>query len=359
MRRITVLFVIALVGAWIYGASGIGSGVVVNNEVVSAQTLRSELAAIATHPALDCYLSALNSDFESLSGSTAYNAAASAQWVNMRIEGTAISQYVKKNFNYVPTAQDLAKAASSLEGELTQAAKSNNFACPGSAAKALSEMPSEMRSEQINAQAGSLLLLSKVQATIPLTTSALENFFTKHKSSYDVDCVSIAVVPSSKLTAFASAQAAGESVSALAKKFSIDPSATAGGAYGCYGPTTSEYTAIRSDVGTTPVGKFPTTPQIVSYQGSDEALYVAITKRTPVTYAQAKSLVLSDVREQNASGANAISQDILYEAAVGVDPAFGQWGLSSSSGPGVFAPASPALKNVTGATQAASAVSAS
>ncbi len=359
MRRITFFLVIAILGAWIYGVSGAGNGVVVNNQVTSAQTLRTELSAIATHPSLGCYLSALNSNFETLNNKTAFNAAAAAEWVNLRVEGTAITQYVAKAFHYTPDQSTELKAKAVLENEFTQAATSANFNCPGTAQLAISEMPSEMRAEQIAAEDASLFLLTKVKATIPLDPASLKKFYLAHITSYEKVCVSIAVVSQANITAFATAQAKGETVAQLAKKYSIDSSASKGGAYGCYGPSASEYSAIRSDVGTTPVGKFPTTPQIVAYQGSDDALYVAVTKRTPETFAQAASLVLSDVRQQNASGANAVSQDILYTAAVSVDPAFGNWGLSSKTGPGVFAPNTPALKNVTGSVQAATALSSS
>jgi len=359
MRRLTILFVLALLGAWVYGTSGIGSGVDVNTQVVKAQTLRNELTALSTQPVLNCYMKGINYTFDSLDNATAFNAASAAQWVNLRVQGVAISQYVKKNFGYTPSASDLAKATTSLENELTAAAASNSLTCNGPSSEALAEMPKEMRAAEISSQAASLYLLSKVQITLPLTTPSLEKYYQAHKSSYDKVCVSIAVVPPAKMSDFAKAQATGATVAQLAKAFSIDPSGSAGGVYGCYGPSSSAYAAVRQDVGTTGLNKFPTTPQIVSFQGGDEALYVAITKRIPSTYAEAKSQVLSDVRAQNASGANNVTEDILYRAAIAVDPAFGQWGLSSTTGPEVFAPASPSIKNVTGATQAANAVTAS
>ena len=43
-----------------------------------------------------------------------------------------------------------------------------------------------------------------------------------------------------------------------------------------------------------------------------------------------------------------VKQNILYQAAVAVDPAFGRWGLDSS-GSVVFAPATPAAADVSAA----------
>jgi hypothetical protein len=46
VRRLVALFVLALVGATVYGLSGLSSGLVVNHESLSSHTFLSEINAI-------------------------------------------------------------------------------------------------------------------------------------------------------------------------------------------------------------------------------------------------------------------------------------------------------------------------
>jgi hypothetical protein len=130
------------------------------------------------------------------------------------------------------------------------------------------------------------------------------------------------------------------SVAALAKKFSIDASGAKGGTYGCYAPSSSSYTGVRSVVGTTAVGHFPTTPLSISYNNATDALFVAPTKETVSPLAAAQAVVINDIQASNATGANAVKANLLYAAAVVVNPSYGSWGLASS-GPAIFAPGLP------------------
>ena len=347
VRRLAVLLVIALVGAGAFGLSNASSGLNVDGATLSASTFRSELAAVSATPNIQCYLSYLAQvGMTSGAGGGSVVATGTAAWSNLRVEGIAIVQYVREKFRYVPDAAALKLATSSLEGELTQAASTH---CPGTSAQALGAMPSEMRTAEITAQAASLYLVSQLNSTIPLNLASMQTYYQAHRASYDTICVSVALVPPSLVTSFTSAQTAGASVAALAKKFSIDPSGRKGGAYGCYPPTSTSYAAVRSDVATTALNKFPTTPLSDTVNGTTYALYVAATKRSATPFNIASSAVLSDIRTLNASSANNVKQTILYHAAVSIDPAYGRWGLSSS-GPSVFAPSVPSSNDVDGAS---------
>jgi hypothetical protein len=273
-----------------------------------------------------------------------------AAWTRLRIEGLSITQFAESHLKFVPTAATLAQAETSLESELTQAASaaaSKDGACPGTASAALAAMPTEMRNAEIEGQAASLYLVSKLDSTIPLTSKSLEAFYTSHTADYDTLCVSIAVVPLSQTTAFAKAQSGGESVADLAKQFSIDSTKTKGGAAGCFPPSNASYASVRSDELTTKLNTFETTPQYINDNGTEEALFVAPTKRTVTPFAQAESAVLADVQSENASSANTEEEGILSRAAIDVDPAFGQWVLEST-GPTVLVPSLPAKVDVTG-----------
>jgi hypothetical protein len=338
-----VLIVLALLGAGLYGWTSATSAVSVAGNRVSDSTFVAELSAIATTPTLQCYLDVLSrSSLGPGAGADTITASSAATWANLRIEGLSVAHYVRATFHYVPSAKALAQAESSLESELTEAATSAQYNCPGTAAQALAAMPAEMRMAEIRDQAMSTYLVSKLDRTIPLTTASIKAYYTSHVSQYDTICVSIAVVAPANLSAFSAAQSQGESVAALAKKFSVDTSAARGGAYGCYAPTSSSFDSVRADVGTTKLGAFSATPQYISDNGTEMALFVAPTKETVTPLSQAVSAVVSDIQSLNSTAASSEEESILYATAVGVNPVFGRWGVSSSSsGPSVFVPALP------------------
>jgi hypothetical protein len=209
-------------------------------------------------------------------------------------------------------------------------------------------MPAEMRSAEIADQADSTYYVSRLDGTIPVTLSSLKTYYDSHVALYDTICVSIAVVSPANLKAFSAAQAKGESVAELAKQYSADASGAKGGAYGCYAPGNSSFASVRNDVATTALDTFPKNYQVINYNGTEAALFVAPTKRTVSSFASAASAVLADIQTINSSNAKTHEETVLYEAAVSIDPAFGQWGLSST-GPSVFANSLPSASDVNAA----------
>lgn len=344
MRRVILLLVLATLGAGWYGVAGSSTALAVNGSSVSESAYRSELRALSANPGLYCYVSSLaqTAMAQPGAGRDAVSASGAAAWANLRVEGIAVDHYVRSHLHYHATSADLATATSALEGELAQAATQTSNACPGTAAQALAEMPAEMRAAEVEDQASSMYLVSTLNATVALTPANIKKYYTAHQSSYDTLCVSVAVVPQTSLAAFAASQRAGLSMAALAKRYSLDPSASKGGAYGCYPPTSTSFASVRGFVGTTPVGHFPTTPQPYTPSGSSTTygLYVGATSKTVSSFAAAEAVVISDIQKANATTANAVKSSILYRAAVAVDPVYGRWGLTSS-GPSVFAPGLP------------------
>jgi hypothetical protein len=350
MRRLIALLVIALVGAGAYGLFAGSSAVGVNGTNVSNSTFLSELSAISSSQNLQCYLQVIdNVGFSKGAGGSSLANSATAAWANTRVEGIAIDQYATKYLDYRATPSVLAEAKSSLEGEMTAAASSASKKCPGTSAAALASMPTEMLNATVQDQAASTYLVSKLNTTIPITLSSIKTYYASHVSQYDTLCVSVAVVSPAQLGAFTSAQKSGASVAELARKFSVDTSAPNGGAYGCYPPGDSSFASVRSAVGTTAIGHFASTPQMISYNNGEYYLFVAPTSRTTTPFASAASAVLSDIQSINSSSANTVKQNILYTAAVSIDPAFGSWGLNSS-GPDVFATSTPSSTDVSAAS---------
>jgi hypothetical protein len=352
VRRLVALFVVALIGATLFGLSNSSSGVSVNHDTISASTLRSELTTIAANPTLSCYINALDpSEYTSGAGGDTMKLSGAAAWANLRVEGLAIDHYVRTTMKYVPDAKELVSAKASLEGEMTQQATAKSTTCPGTSSEALAEMTSEMRAAEIEAQATSLHLVGNIKESIPLTEASMKSFYKAHTSEYDTLCISLAVVAPAQVNAFASAQAAGASVATLARNYSEDASAKNGGVYGCYSPSESSYAGVRADVAGLALNTFATTPLTISYGSGTAALYLAVTKRTVTPFNKAAAAVLSDLQNLNATSANDIKNTILYNAAVHVDPSFGRWGVTQSSGIGVYVPLKPAVGSVTGATQ--------
>ncbi|MGC8498206.1 MAG: hypothetical protein ACP5OV_01740 [Acidimicrobiales bacterium] len=349
MRRVITALIAALVLAVLVGRFSASSGLRVNGQVASAAQVRGELTAIANSTALQCYLTAIDpASYGAGAGTSTMAASGAAAWSDLRIQAMAINQYVSSSLHYQPGV-NLAKATGSLESEMTQAAAADSFTCPGSASAALAAMTPAMRSLEVTAQADSLYLVSRLNSTIPLTTASLHAYYAHHRSQYVKICVSVALVPVAKVSAFARAQAAGASVATLAQRFSLDPSGARGGSYGCYGPSSPYYASVRADVAGHAVGHFPTTPSSTTQNGTTYALYVAATSERPATFAASAARVLSDVRSLNAVGADQVRSRVVDQATVAVDPALGQWVLGSN-GLTVSAPSVPAASAVTGAS---------
>ncbi len=339
MRRLVALVVLSLLGAAFYGLSNSASGIRVNDTTLSGATFRAELSAIAGNTNLQCHLAALNPiNYSPGAGGATISATGASAWANLRVEGLAIVQFVRAKFSFHPNAASEAQATTSLENELTQAALSRRYSCPGTAAQALASMPAEMRRAEVEAQDASVFLLSQLNSAIALNPASLQAYYGAHRSSYDTICVSVALVPATSFAAFRASQSVGMSVANLAKKYSTDRSSARGGRYGCYGPTSSSYRVVRADTVSTGLNRFPLIPLRAN---SGAGLFVAPTRRSVTPFAVAESAVLSDVQNSNASKATSIKSSILYAAAIAVDPAYGRWGLAST-GPGVFIPSTPA-----------------
>ena len=344
MRRVLVLLVVAVAGALWYGVAGPTSAIAVDGISLSQGAFRAELNAFATHPGLYCYISSLarTAIFAPGAGRDTVAVSGETAWANLRVEGIAIDRYVARQLHYRPTAADLTSATHALEGELAQSAAQSHNTCAGTPAQALAQMPAEMRAAQVEDQASSMYLVSKLNSAIALTPASLQSYYNAHRARYNKICVAVAIVPANRLREFAASQAQGLGVAALAKKYSLDSSAARGGAYGCFAPTSPSYAGVRSDIGSAAVGHFPTTPipYTPTQGGATYGLFVAATSKSASNFAQAEAAVLSDVQAADSSSANTVKASILYAAAVAIDPAYGRWGLGAR-GPSIFVPNLP------------------
>lgn len=347
MRRVLLLLVVALVTAGLYGDHARSPAISADGMTVSTPAITAEISAIAHTPVLQCYLGALaQNGFVSGAGADTVSQSAVAAWTNLRVEGLVIGAYVHKRYKYVPTNAALAQATTAFDDEMTAAAHQYSLTCPGTAVQALSAMPAELRHAEILDQANSLFLLTQLKSTVPLTLASMKNYYNKHQSSFRSTCVSLALVPRAKVPAFTAALHRGESVSALARKYSADASAKKGGAYGCYNATSSSYSAVEHDIKGVPLNHYGSE---ISYDGGLYGLYVAPTRITLASFSSVAATILNDLRTANATAANKVTQTLLYYSAVSIDPSLGIW-AQTSTGVGVSAAIVPSTTDVAAST---------
>ncbi len=330
MRRLVVLLVIALVGAGLAGRFVGASAVQVNATTLSNSTMRAELDTLHAHPSYACYLNALIK-INTKSTATRFNAAGVATWTKIQVEGLNVVDYVEKTYHWSPTAKELATARVGYANDLTAAAGSAGVTCASSASTALAELPSWFLTNQLTQNAASEEYVAHLPHAVPVTDAGLHAFYNAHPTYYQTICISVAYVPAAKGQAFARSQAAGMSVSDLAKTYSVDPTAKSGGVYGCYGPTSSSYTIVREYTTGTPLNTFPTTPRIDQTSSGTFLLYVAPTKRTNNPFDKVASQVLIDVQNYNAALASLSQGALLASSAVSVDPAYALWNPTKGS----------------------------
>jgi hypothetical protein len=350
VRRVAVVVVVALAAAVLAGALWRTSAISVNSSAISADTLRGELSAIAHSPGYQCYigtqiaLGGSTSGYGFPSGTTSYgfSPVGSASWTQLQVGGLAVEDFVVRQYHWSPSAADLAQSRAEYTNELAAGAAAARANCPVSAEAAVASMPVAFVSTQVRYYAASLELISHVPGAIGLDEASLHAYYDAHPRAYDTVCASIALVPPSQGSAFAHDQRAGASIEQLAKKYSVDASASSGGAIGCFAPGDPNYAAVRTYTLGQPVNVFPTTPKVAPTQSGEYLLYVAPTKLTPNSFEQASTQVFADVRSANASLAGSVQSEILATSHIAIDPAFAIWSASTTKATPLTTP-TPAL----------------
>jgi hypothetical protein len=341
MRRLVTLFLALLVLAVGYGTYLSAHALTFNGQAISTAEFNQELSVITSTPNVACYITGLDPvRYAKGAGQGTVGATGVAAWATIRFEGIAVEQYVTKTWGFVPSAAQLAIARRAFARSLASEETANSLQCPSSPQRAIAAMTPAMRKAEVLAQADSTYLVKKLGSSLAITPASELAFYQAHAKDYRTLCVAVALVPESKIASFAADESSGMSVAALAKKYSVDASASKGGAYGCYGPSSQSYDAVRTDVSGLSVNSFGSSPQYSSYNGAIYGLFVALTSSSATPFAQAQARVANDMQLVNETKAGAKERNTLYAAAVSIDPAYGQWGLSTS-GPSVFALATP------------------
>lgn len=324
MRRIAVVIVLALVGAVWLGAYGPSDGVTVNSNSISADQLNSELRLIATTPNFSCYL-ATKINLGTGGNDTFMSPTASASWTQTRVSGLGIEDYMVRAYKWQPTPSELAAAKQSYIDELTNAATASNTSCPVSAEVALNEMPAWFVNDQVLATAASQAFAASLPGAFTLDAAGAKAYYDANPSNYDTICIVAAEVPASYYAAFEADRKAGASVEALARKYSVDASASKGGHLGCYAPGSGAYSTVRNYTSGTPLNHYPTNPQVQSVSGQQYLIYVAPIKRTHNSLDASINQVAIDMKAHNATIAQSAETDLVRASVVLIDPAYAVW----------------------------------
>ena len=343
MRRIFASLVLAVVGIPLLAINYGNAAVTGGHYSLSRYDFAHEVNAISTNAAMACYVTNLwGVTFASGAGTNTIDETTITAWANLRLEGLAEISYAEGHFGLVYSSEILSNAATNLEAQMSAAASANGAECAALATplNALASLPTAVAASLLQAEAASELMSSKLPARIAETDVSLRAFYQGHLSEYQTICASIALVRPSDVASFNADKAAGLSVGALAAKYSQDPSATSGGAYGCFDPSSNARDLVRG----VPLNTFGL-PQTVTVQGMPYSLYVAATSRKQLPFETVSSQVLTDVRNVNAGSIEAAKQGIYQRVGVNVNPLLGQFG-SGQQGVGIYAPASPATTNV-------------
>lgn len=296
-----------------------------------------EVNAISTSPAMACYVTNLwGITFTTGAGSNTLDQNTVTAWANLRLEGLAEETYAERRYGLTYSSDVLSAAATNLTAQMTAAANANGASCPQSATLAFANMPTAVAASLLRAEAASEFLSTKLPARISESTTSLQAFYQAHLTEYQKICVAIALVAPTDLSAFNADRTAGMSVGSLAAKYSKDASASQGGAYGCFGPSSTARDLTR-DVALNTYGN----PQVINQQGTNYWLYVAPISRTQLSYADVATQVIDDIRSVNSGSVDAVKQSIFQEVGIDVNPLIGRYG-SGQQGVGIYPPASPA-----------------
>jgi len=120
----------------------------------------------------------------------------------------AIDHYATTTLKFHPDAAVLAKARSSLLGELSAASalRARRAPEPRPGARRDARRDAHLRDRLAGA---SLDLVAKLDTTVPLTVASMKKYYSTHTANYDTICVSVAVVDPTQITNFNEAQSEG------------------------------------------------------------------------------------------------------------------------------------------------------
>ncbi len=179
-----------------------------------------------------------------------------------------------------------------------------------------------------------MALYEEHQAGVGPTTADLERYFTAHADEFDTACFTVAEYSSE-----ADAQAAAAQVAAGTPFDQVASQVAGGGPQGCeilYGVASS--LPAGSNLQELPLN---TVSSPIAVNGN--YLLIEMTKRTPTSFAKAKSEVRAAVERAGADKARAVINAAERKSTITVDPRYGDWAPAKAQ---VLPPPSPPVSDV-------------
>jgi hypothetical protein len=351
VKRLIVLLIV-LAGGLAAAAFAVPSNAAsVNGVSISQQQLNSDLNAIAGSSDYRCYLNAEEAvatggetALPSIDGSAQTGDSTSHQTVSTGFAAyyldTAIGHQLvlelaaKRHLQVTP--QELAAARAEYEAQITAIladVAESKYTC-GSAATAkeiLGTMPGSFVDRTVRFDA-TVSVLEEDVAGVGSTTADLQRYFDNHAAEFDTACFTVAEYSSQ-----ADAETAAATVTAGTPFSTVAAQTEGGGPKGCdilYGVASS--LPAGTDLDSLPLD---TVSSPISESGS--YLLVEITKRTPTSFAKAKTEVENAAEAAGASKAGTMIDAAEKAANISVDGRYGAWSATR-----VLPPTSPAAADL-------------
>lgn len=346
MKRLIVLLVV-LAGGLAAAAFVVPSNAAsVNGASISQQELNSDLNAIAGSPDYQCFLNGEEAvatgggtSLPSIGGSGSSGDGTShptvstgfaAYYLDTEIGHQVVLELAAARHLQV-TPQELAEARTQLTDQITAVLSDvtgSQYACAaGTTAKeVLGSMPGSFVDKAITF-AATVSVLEEHTAGVGSTSADLERYFDNHAAEFDTACFTVA-----QYTSQADAAAAAATVAAGTPFSTVAAQTEGGGPQGCdilFGvasslPAGSDLESLALNTVSSPIAE----------DGS--YLLVEITKRTPTSFAQARTEVESAVEAAGANKAGTIIDAAEKAANISVDRRYGEWSATK-----VLPPPSP------------------
>jgi hypothetical protein len=352
VKRLIVLLIV-LAGGLAAAAFVVPSNAAsINGVSISQQQLNSDLNAIASSSDYRCFLNAEEAvatggqtGLPSIVGSaqagdgTSHQAVSTgfaAYYLDTEIGHQLVLELAAARHLEVRSA-DLAAARTGLNGEITgvlQEVAGSKFACAQATAKeVLATMPPSFVDTAVKFDA-TVSVFEEDAAGVGSTTADLQRYFDNHAAEFDTACFTVADYSSQ-----ADAEAGAAAVAAGTPFSTVAAQTQGGGSKGCG----ILYEAAAGLPAGTDLASLPL--NTLSSPISDNGAYiiVEITKRTPTSFATAKTAVENAVQTAGATKASKTIQAAEKAANISVDRRYGVWTAASTN---VLPPPSPATADL-------------
>jgi hypothetical protein len=351
VKRLIVLLIV-LAGGLAAAAFVVPSNAAsVNGVSISQQELNSDLSAIAGSAGYRCFLNgeeAVASGGEtalpSIDGSgqagdgtshPSVSTGFAAYYLDTAIGHQLVLELAAARHLSV-TPQELAEARTELSGQITAVladVTGSQYACAtGTTAKGvLATMPRSFVDKTVTFDA-TVNVLEEHTAGVGSSAADIEHYYDNHAAEFDTACFTV-----SEYSSQADAAAAAATVAAGTPFSTVAAQAEGGGPQGCdilYGvasslPAGSDLQSLALNTVSSPIAE------------NGSYLLVEITKRTPTSFAKARTEVESAVEAAGATKAGTLIDAAEKAAHISVDRRYGVWSATR-----VLPPPSPAATDL-------------